>query len=83
MASGFVGWIYGEPDGSRVGPLTTEALIALLDQGVLRPKQWVWRACKDRLGTHYYPTLADVAHVLSQPAQPEASGLIGNEPKSS
>jgi hypothetical protein len=66
---GFVGWFYGEPDGTRIGPLTTEELVNLIEAGYIQPDQWVWRAWQDRLGTHYHPTLARAARQTSESSE--------------
>ena len=73
-SSGFVGWYFGEPNGTRTGPLTTEEVVTLIESGHIQPKQWLWRAWKDRLGLHFYPTLAEIAFQMTNRVRPSPTG---------
>lgn len=71
-ASEFVGWYRGQPDGSRLGPLSTEEVVQLLDAGQMAPSQLLWWACRDSLGVHFFPAKAVSARLAAGPQPQEA-----------
>ena len=56
-SSQFIGWYYVR-NGQRVGPITSEELVALIDQERLDLRAKVWKAWKDGPEVRYYESQA-------------------------
>ena len=56
---GFVGWYY-EREGQRIGPLSSEELVQLLNSGQLKPTDEVLKGWKTERGLEFFHSRAGV-----------------------